>query len=66
METIYKGLIIRHRPKPWITSAYDYDWCYIIDGIPFWKYAPSLADAKDEIDQFFVDQSFLEIDTDNV
>lgn len=62
-EWEYKGFTIRKRDKGLHTSGYDYDWSYEIDGIPFWKSGPSLENAKREIDDFLVDQSFLEIDT---
>lgn len=67
-EWEYKGFTIRKRSKGLHTSAYDYDWSYyvsngLLNAGPFWKYAPNLEAAKDDIDIHLIDESFCKFDT---
>lgn len=66
MTISYKGFVISYRKKPWImTSACDYDWHYLYDNNTkvFWKYAPNLQSAKNDIDQHLLDMSFCDFNT---
>lgn len=63
---IYKGFVISHRKKPWMfTSGCDYDWHFLYDNDTrvFWKYAPNMQSARDDIDQHLFDLSFCTFDT---
>ena len=67
MNTVtYKGFVISYRHKPWmISSGFDYDWHYLYndDTKVFWKYAPNLQSAMDDIDQHLLNQSFCNFNT---